>query len=87
MGVTTFVTPVQQPQTVGSIKLKRSRRSRQDQSEHALFLEEVAFTAYYPAEVNASSKKGVPWLIRYLSQQLGDSQMAKHFKLGLCVNL
>lgn len=66
VGVTTFTTPVQPPRSVGSVKLKHFRHTRQDYPEHALLLEEVAFTAYYPAEVNASSKNGVPWFIRYL---------------------
>ena len=66
VGVTTFTTPVQPPRAVGSVKLKDPRHTRQDCLEHALLLEEVVFTAYYPAEIDALSKNGLPWFIRYL---------------------
>jgi platelet-activating factor acetylhydrolase len=64
VGVTTFVTPVRPSQAIGSVKLRIPQSTRQEQNGHALLLEEVAFTAYYPAEIDASSKKGVPWFIR-----------------------
>ncbi|KJA29853.1 hypothetical protein HYPSUDRAFT_127126 [Hypholoma sublateritium FD-334 SS-4] len=70
VGVTTFTTPVQPLRSVGSVKLKNFRRARQDYPEHALLLEEVAFTAYYPAEVDASSKNGIPWFIRPIRDTL-----------------
>ncbi|PPQ77726.1 LOW QUALITY PROTEIN: hypothetical protein CVT25_011160, partial [Psilocybe cyanescens] len=66
VGVTTFATPVRPARPIGTIKLK----SNQSQ-ESALYLEEVAFTAYYPADVKATtSKKGVPWFLRPLRESL-----------------
>ncbi|CAA7260046.1 unnamed protein product [Cyclocybe aegerita] len=70
VGVTTFVTPVRPPQSIGTAKLKRSAGKKQEQPSHALFLEEVAFTAYYPADVSAASKKGVPWFLRPIRESL-----------------
>ncbi|KAF8969447.1 platelet-activating factor acetylhydrolase, isoform II-domain-containing protein [Flammula alnicola] len=70
VGVTTFATPVRPPRPIGSVKLRNGQSTRQDQPDYALFLEEVAFTAYYPAEVNAASKKGLPWFIRPVRESL-----------------
>jgi platelet-activating factor acetylhydrolase len=63
VGATTFVTPVRAARSVGSAKL---RGSNSKVSEPALYLEEVAFTAYYPADINGRQKtqKGLDWVIR-----------------------
>ncbi|KAG6903475.1 hypothetical protein C0995_005498 [Termitomyces sp. Mi166 len=58
VGATTFVTSVPFPRQVGSIKL-------QSNNEPALFLSEVAFTAYYPADISKSTKKGLDWIPVY----------------------
>lgn len=70
VGVTTFTTPVRPARSIGSAKLKSPRASRQDASQHAFFLEEVAFTAYYPADVDVTSKKGIPWFLRPIRESL-----------------
>ena len=64
VGVTTFVTPVRPSRPIGSAKLKDAPTGRQSPHNHALFLEEVAFSAYYPADISTKPKKGVPWFIR-----------------------
>lgn len=57
VGATTFVTPVRLPRIIGSAKLP--------DSQPALRLEEVAFTAYYPAETTSKSTcKGLHWVTR-----------------------
>lgn len=60
VGATTFVTPVRPPRSVGSAKILNSTSNVR---EPALQLEEVAFTAYYPADVG-ERKKGLDWVIR-----------------------
>jgi platelet-activating factor acetylhydrolase len=62
VGITTFVAPVKSPRPIGNVKLRKPRKSRQNHPDSALYLEEVAFTAYYPT--SASGKKGVPWVLR-----------------------
>ncbi|KAF9453028.1 hypothetical protein P691DRAFT_659435 [Macrolepiota fuliginosa MF-IS2] len=64
VGVTTFVTPVRPSRLVGSAKLKSNS------ADHALQLEEVAFTAYYPADTSYNPSKGVDWLFRPLGASL-----------------
>ena len=59
--MTTFATPILPSQAVGTAKLKNSRPRQED---HALLLEEVAFSVYYPADINSTSPNGVPWLLR-----------------------
>ncbi|KAF8914180.1 platelet-activating factor acetylhydrolase, isoform II-domain-containing protein [Gymnopilus junonius] len=65
VGVTTFATPVRPARPIGSVKLK----SKND-SKNALYLEEVAFTVYYPTTVEGSCRKGVPWLLRPVQETL-----------------
>lgn len=67
VGVTTFVTPVHNPRPIGSVKLKLGGSTGNGESKPALLLEEVAYTAYYPADVSPKSKKGVDWFIRLAS--------------------
>lgn len=62
VGATTFLTRVRSPRTVGSVKL---RNEQSDAHQSALYLEEVAFTAYYPADTSKTSKKGLDWILRY----------------------
>jgi platelet-activating factor acetylhydrolase len=58
VGASTFVTPVRPACTTGSATLRNSTSS-------AFRLQEVAFTAYYPAELTSKTvRKGVDWLIR-----------------------
>jgi platelet-activating factor acetylhydrolase len=65
VGITTFVTPVKSPQPIGNVKLRKPHTARPSHKNSALFLEEVAFTAYYPADVSSKTvKHGVDWLIR-----------------------
>jgi platelet-activating factor acetylhydrolase len=61
VGMTTFVTPISPSQLVGTAKLKNTRTGQLD---HALTLEEVAFSAYYPADISSNASNGVPWLLR-----------------------
>lgn len=70
VGVTTFATPVRPTRIIGSAKLKNPRNSRQESTDHALLLEEVAFTAYYPADISSNPPKGVDWLFRFVASQL-----------------
>ncbi|KAG6854880.1 hypothetical protein C0991_012070 [Blastosporella zonata] len=63
VGATTFVTRVPSPHQVGSIKLRSNQKP-------ALFLDEVAFTAFYPADTSGSTKKGLDWVIRPLNESL-----------------
>jgi platelet-activating factor acetylhydrolase len=59
VGAITFVTPVRPACAVGSARLRNSS------STPAFCLQEVAFTAYYPAELTSkTARKGVDWLIR-----------------------
>lgn len=60
VGATTFVTPVRPARTVGSAKILNLVSHVR---EPALHLEEVAFTAYYPADINGR-QKGLNWVIR-----------------------
>ena len=62
--------------SIGSVKLKSLRVSQQDEPQHALFLEEVAFTAYYPADVDETSKKGIPWFLRYATSSIASLSSA-----------
>lgn len=60
--------PVKSPRPIGNVKLRKPRKSRQNHPDSALYLEEVAFTAYYPT--SASGKKGVPWVLRPVQESL-----------------
>lgn len=66
VGVTTLVTPVQHPRPIGNAKVKRTAGKGGERVEPALFLEEVAYTVYYPADVSSkgAKKKGVDWFVR-----------------------
>ncbi|KAF9534710.1 platelet-activating factor acetylhydrolase, isoform II-domain-containing protein [Crepidotus variabilis] len=70
VGVTTFVTPVRPARPVGSAKLKNHLKTRPGQPDYAFLLEEVAYTAYYPADVGKLQTKGVPWFLRPLRHSL-----------------
>ncbi|KAF8812247.1 hypothetical protein BYT27DRAFT_7132610 [Phlegmacium glaucopus] len=72
VGLTTFVTPVNPSRPIGSARLRNNIRGRaKDCPDHAFILEEVAFSLYYPADINAAtSKKGVPWFIRPIQESL-----------------
>ncbi|KAK0230986.1 platelet-activating factor acetylhydrolase, isoform II-domain-containing protein [Armillaria fumosa] len=63
VGATTFVTPARPSRTYGSAKLPNG--------QPALVLDEVAFTAYYPAHIadkSWKSKRGINWLNRPLNE-------------------
>lgn len=68
VGASTFALPLRSPTIIGSAKL---RVPGADGLRPALPLEEVAFTAYYPAETSGrdgsnSLRRGVNWLLRYV---------------------
>jgi platelet-activating factor acetylhydrolase len=63
VGAITFTTPARPGGPVGTVKLRNSTSSP---PEPALFLQEVAFTAYYPTESGRASDKGLHWLIRFV---------------------
>ena len=65
VGATTFSLPLQSPSVIGSAKLRHGKEGLRP----ALSLEEVAFTAFYPADISGStglktSSMGLDWLIR-----------------------
>ncbi|KDQ29301.1 hypothetical protein PLEOSDRAFT_1092914 [Pleurotus ostreatus PC15] len=60
VGATTFAVRVSPSKVIGNARLN---------NEPALHLEEVAFTAYYPAGP-ATRRKGMPWLLRPLNESL-----------------
>ncbi|KAJ3502495.1 hypothetical protein NMY22_g18563 [Coprinellus aureogranulatus] len=67
VGVTTLVTPVHRPRPIGNAKVRRRNRKGEEEIQPALFLEEVAYTVYYPAElssVGSKAKKGIDWFVR-----------------------
>ncbi|KAG5633990.1 hypothetical protein H0H81_004006, partial [Sphagnurus paluster] len=64
VGATTFLTRARSPHIVGSLKLSKNVL------EPALKLEEVAFTAYYPADTSRPTRKGLDWLIRPVKDSL-----------------
>ncbi|KAI0065816.1 hypothetical protein BV25DRAFT_1978722 [Artomyces pyxidatus] len=65
VGATTFALPVRPPRVMGTAKVSAG----QADGEHALQLEEVAFTLYYPTSPSAAKthRKGMHWLMRPLS--------------------
>lgn len=69
VGVTTFVTPVKPSRPIGPLRLKNPKDLKPGLTDHALQLEEVAFTAYYPADTSTSPSKGVDWLPRFVILQ------------------
>ncbi|KAG7449029.1 uncharacterized protein BT62DRAFT_887202 [Guyanagaster necrorhizus] len=64
VGATTFVTPVRPSRTYGFAKLSNG--------QSALVLDEITFTAYYPANLTSGkwwkSKRGIDWLNRPLNE-------------------
>ncbi len=75
VGATTFAIPLDEfaspeDRIVGEAKVKASASGHPN--EPALKLEEVAFTAFYPAELNAAGggrkriSKGLGWIPRYV---------------------
>lgn len=80
VGASTFVAPVRPPLTIGSAKLPG--RSPDHTLRPALQLEEIAFTAYYPANISPGGSKniskGLHWLIRYKSSIRDVSHHAYH---------
>ncbi|KZT13050.1 uncharacterized protein LAESUDRAFT_754072 [Laetiporus sulphureus 93-53] len=58
VGATTFAIPLNDPQVIGSGKLRRP--SGNVTREPALLLEEVVFTAFYPADISNPSVDGTP---------------------------
>ncbi|KIL70181.1 hypothetical protein M378DRAFT_183750 [Amanita muscaria Koide BX008] len=70
VGATTFVTPVRPARLYGSAKRSRNNALSSDQLEPVLCMEEVAFTAYYPADTSSATQKGLDWLLRPASVSL-----------------
>ena len=73
VGATTFAIPINAQddasRVVGRAKLKASSGGQPDTP--ALKLEEVAFTAYYPADTQVVAHKGVHWFPRCVTGQTG----------------
>ncbi|TFK71814.1 hypothetical protein BDN72DRAFT_837193 [Pluteus cervinus] len=65
VGATTFVTPARPARTIGTVK----RVLPDGKLEPALKLEEVAFTAYYPANTDGA-RKGIDWVLRPMRDSL-----------------
>ncbi|KAJ7094602.1 platelet-activating factor acetylhydrolase, isoform II-domain-containing protein [Mycena belliarum] len=63
VGALTLVAPVRPPLAVGDAVLAGTTTA-------ALVLDEVAFTAYYPADPAPSARRGVDWLVRPTSAAL-----------------
>ncbi|KAJ7129494.1 platelet-activating factor acetylhydrolase, isoform II-domain-containing protein [Mycena epipterygia] len=63
VGAVTLVAPVRPALTVGTATLALGNTP-------ALLLDEVAFTAYYPADLSPKSRKGLDWLIRPIGATL-----------------
>jgi platelet-activating factor acetylhydrolase len=65
VGATTFTLPLRSSSVIGSAKLPHDKEGLRP----ALALEEVAFTAFYPADTSGTgskqSRNGLDWLIRY----------------------
>lgn len=72
VGLTTFVTPVNPTQPIGSARLRNIRGRPKDHSDYAFVLDEVAFSLYYPADMSAHTSKnfGAPWFIRPIQESL-----------------
>jgi platelet-activating factor acetylhydrolase len=63
VGATTFKLAVPR-RPLSSVKVRSGTSS---ELKHALVLEEVAFTAYYPADVPLkSTPRGLSWLLRFV---------------------
>jgi platelet-activating factor acetylhydrolase len=65
VGATTFSLPLRSPSIIGSAKLRHGKEGLRP----ALALEEVVFTAFYPADTSESNgsenlSKGIDWLHR-----------------------
>ncbi|KAH9844109.1 platelet-activating factor acetylhydrolase, isoform II-domain-containing protein [Rhodofomes roseus] len=85
VGATTFALPLNDPQVFGAAKLAKS--SGNTPHEPALLLEEVVFTAFYPADINSPSADGTPpeklkksldWILRPVHSTLrGYAHFAK----------
>lgn len=71
VGATTFKLPVS-TKVLGTVKISRHGHNDGGPTvEPALQLDEVVFTAYYPADINGSNiKKGLDWLLRPLQASL-----------------
>ncbi|KAJ7490431.1 platelet-activating factor acetylhydrolase, isoform II-domain-containing protein [Mycena galericulata] len=63
VGAVTLVAPVRPALSVGTATLATD-------NSPALVLDEVAFTAYYPADPSSNSRKGLDWLCRPVSASL-----------------
>lgn len=78
VGATTFVLPLKQPRIVGTSQIRIPEKDGgSGEFEPTLKLEEIAFTAFYPAQTDegrhswlgwakwgGKAKKGMDWLIR-----------------------
>ncbi|PCH41483.1 hypothetical protein WOLCODRAFT_119037 [Wolfiporia cocos MD-104 SS10] len=85
VGATTFAIPLQQPQTIGAAKLRRTGGNTP--REPALLLEEIVFTAFYPADIRKPStdgtapeklKKAMDWVAKPVNKTIrGYAHFAK----------
>ena len=65
VGATTFSLPLRSPSVIGSAKLRDGMK----ELKPALLLEEIVFTAFYPADTSGRTvshklNKGLDWLVR-----------------------
>jgi platelet-activating factor acetylhydrolase len=70
VGATTFLLPLRSLSVIGSAKLRHG----EDGLKPALPLEEVVFTAFYPADTPESNgskqtSKGIDWLSKYVRRR------------------
>ncbi|EPQ52569.1 hypothetical protein GLOTRDRAFT_79681 [Gloeophyllum trabeum ATCC 11539] len=89
VGATTFLRPIRPSLALGTSKVKKPKHSNEpahDELEHTLQLEEVAFTAFYPADLDGNGhshqrsswfgrgykgpSKGVDWVIKPVDETI-----------------
>jgi len=92
VGATTFKLPVS-TKVLGTVKISRHGHNDGGPTvEPALQLDEVVFTAYYPADIKGSNiKKGLDWLLRSVSELHCQQAMltvlvrCKHLYMGMLI--
>lgn len=81
VGGSTFAAPARPTRIIGSVQriLPKTKTGHAQDLEPALKLEEVAFTAYYPADIASEKrKKGLDWLLRWARNFLNGRVEASH---------
>ncbi|KIY49364.1 hypothetical protein FISHEDRAFT_12236, partial [Fistulina hepatica ATCC 64428] len=71
VGCTTFVCPVRSPPPLGNAHIRALNASDSGpELESALRLDEIAFSAFYPADPAPAAEKGLHWSLRPLATSL-----------------